>query len=59
MTEGGPNGLTQVPSTLLYNEAFKYSNYGTGSAVSVLIFVISLLLAFFSMQAMKSKTQET
>lgn len=55
MTEGGPNGLTQVPSTLLYNEAFKYSNYGIGSAVSVLIFVISLLLAFFSMQAMKTQ----
>lgn len=58
MTEGGPNGLTQVPSTLLYNEAFKYSNYGTGSAVSVLIFVVSLLLAVLSMRIMKENAQE-
>ncbi|MEG1516061.1 MAG: sugar ABC transporter permease, partial [Clostridia bacterium] len=26
MTEGGPNGLTHMPATLLYYEAFKYQN---------------------------------
>lgn len=55
MTEGGPNGLTHMPATLLYYEAFKYQNYGIGSAISALIFVVSLLLAMLSMRLMKNK----
>ena len=33
MTEGGPNGMTQVPAVMMYNEAFKYNHYGLGSAI--------------------------
>lgn len=58
MTEGGPNGLTHVLSTLLYNEAFKYSNYGIGSAISVLIFVLSLLMALLSLRLMRREQIE-
>lgn len=42
MTGGGPNGLTNLPTTLMYNEAFKYSHYGLGSAIGIIIMVICL-----------------
>ncbi|WP_122643404.1 carbohydrate ABC transporter permease [Luxibacter massiliensis] len=42
MTGGGPNGLTNLPTTLMYNEAFKYSHYGLGSAIGIIIMIICL-----------------
>lgn len=42
MTGGGPNGLTNLPTTLMYNEAFKYSHYGFGSALGIIILGICL-----------------
>jgi raffinose/stachyose/melibiose transport system permease protein len=58
MTEGGPNGLTHVPSTLLYYEAFKYDHYGLGSAIAVFIFVVSLFLALISLRLMQREAIE-
>lgn len=48
MTGGGPNGLTNLPTTLLYNEAFKYSHYGEGSAIGIIILLICLFGTLFS-----------
>lgn len=48
MTEGGPNGLTNLPTTLMYYEAFRYDNYGRGSAIGVIILVIALVLTIGS-----------
>ncbi|WP_313583873.1 carbohydrate ABC transporter permease [Lacrimispora sp.] len=42
MTGGGPNGLTNLPTTLMYNEAFKYSHYGLGSAIGIIILIACL-----------------
>lgn len=43
MTGGGPNGLTNLPTTLLYNEAYKYKHYGEGSAIGIVILAVCLL----------------
>ena len=43
MTSGGPNGLTNLPTTLMINEAFKYSHYGVGSAIGIIIMLICLV----------------
>lgn len=48
MTEGGPNGLTNLPTTLMYYEAFRYDNYGLGSAIGVIILMIALVLTIGS-----------
>ena len=48
MTQGGPNGLTNLPTTLMYNEAFKYSHYGLGSAIGILIMIICTVATFAS-----------
>jgi len=58
MTAGGPNGMTNVPSILMYNEAFKYNHFGIGSAMSVVIFVMSLVITLLSLQLLKKRVQE-
>lgn len=52
MTEGGPNGLTHVPATLLYSQAFKYNHYGVGSAISTVMFLMSLVITIISLKIM-------
>lgn len=58
MTGGGPNGLTNVPATLLYNEAFKYDHYGLGSAISTALFTISIILTVISLKLMQREKIE-
>lgn len=55
MTEGGPNGLTNLPTTLMYYEAFRYDNYGVGSAIGVIILLIALVLTVGSESIMNRK----
>jgi len=55
MTGGGPNGLTNLPTTLLYNEAFKYKHNGIGSAIGVIIFLICLSLTLISNYLTKNR----
>lgn len=57
MTEGGPNGLTNLPTTLLYNEAFRYGNFGIGSALGVIILIIALILTVFSSLLTRDKEE--
>lgn len=58
MTEGGPNGATHVPSTLLYYEAFKYDHYGLGSAIAVFVFLACLALAGITIRLMRREAIE-
>lgn len=55
MTGGGPNGLTNLPTTLMYNEAFKYSHYGLGSAIGIVIMIICLVMTLVSNKLTKSR----
>ncbi len=58
MTEGGPNGMTQVPAVMMYNEAFKYNHYGLGSAISVIIFILCILMSIMSLRLMNKKVDD-
>jgi raffinose/stachyose/melibiose transport system permease protein len=58
MTEGGPNGLTEVPSTLLYKEAFRMANFGKASAIGVCIFISSVLVTIASLRLTKREQIE-
>jgi len=42
MTEGGPAHFTEVIAIYMYNNTFSYYRYGFGSAVSVVIVVLSM-----------------
>ncbi|GHI01067.1 carbohydrate ABC transporter permease [Neobacillus kokaensis] len=43
MTGGGPNGATEVPTTMLYNQSFVYNNFGGGNAIATFIVVTALV----------------
>ena len=57
ITGGGGNRITNLPTTLMYNEAFKYSHYGLGSAVGVIILLICVAGSFLSSKAMSQKEE--
>ncbi|HEY5586854.1 MAG TPA: sugar ABC transporter permease [Ruminiclostridium sp.] len=58
MTQGGPNGLTEVPVSLMYNEAFKYGHYGRGSAIAVIVFLMSVFITIISLKLMQRKSYD-
>lgn len=46
MTGGGPNRASEMPATMLYNEAFVYKNFGVGNAIGVFLLVAGVVLSF-------------
>ncbi|MDO5039397.1 carbohydrate ABC transporter permease [Clostridium sp.] len=55
MTGGGPGGATDVPVTLLYDQAFKYNNFGYGSSIGMLILVAAIICTLILNGVFKSK----
>jgi multiple sugar transport system permease protein len=45
MTNGGPAGQTEMPLTYLYKQAFRYLDFGYGSALAVIMTVLVLVLS--------------
>jgi raffinose/stachyose/melibiose transport system permease protein len=52
MTKGGPAHATELMATYMYNKTFEVYKYGYGSAVSLVIFVISLSFILISRKVM-------
>lgn len=48
MTGGGPSHASEMPTTLLYNEAFKYKNFGVGNAIGVFLLIAGLALSLIT-----------
>jgi raffinose/stachyose/melibiose transport system permease protein len=49
LTQGGPANATQVPVTLLFNNAFRFfGSFGYGATIGVVILVISMFIAFLT-----------
>lgn len=46
MTNGGPNNVSHVPATLMYNNLFKRGLYGYGSAQAFVIVLECLLISW-------------
>lgn len=55
ITDGGPNGTTNVLMYEAYKQAFKYGNYGKGSAITVILVVLILIVVFFQFKLMNDK----
>lgn len=53
MTEGGPNGATQVMVERIYNYGFRYFKMGYASAFSWILFVIILIFTVVQMRGEK------
>jgi len=57
MTRGGPNNTSEVPATLLYNEAFTFKNFGQSSSIGVILLVLGLTLSVLLNKALESKKE--
>lgn len=58
VTAGGPNHASEVMTTYLYDQAFKYGNYGYGSAIGVILFFVIALVSLLVMRLTKRETYE-
>ena len=55
MTGGGPADQTQVLLTFMYEQAFKYLDFGYGSAIAVLLTVIVFILSVFQLRVFRNR----
>lgn len=55
LTGGGPNHASEVPSTLLYNMLFLRNDYGTGSAIAILLIALCFLFAVIIRKAIRTE----
>lgn len=44
LTAGGPNNATQMMSTYMYSQTFRYNNVGYGTAIAVLMVVFMMIV---------------
>ncbi len=54
MTEGGPNKMTHVLATHLYEQGFKYFKYGYASAIGTVLLVLCLFMTVLINKVFKS-----
>jgi len=52
MTDGGPFGSTEVALTYIYRNAFKFYNMGKASAMSVILFLMTLIFGVIQIFSM-------
>ncbi len=58
MTGGGPGGQTDVVLTYMYDQAFKYLDFGYGSALAVILAVIVFVLAVIQLRVFRDRGGE-
>ena len=56
LTSGGPGSATQVPSTLLYKNAFTFSKFGYADSIAVLTVVLCLLITYMINHFFRTKS---
>lgn len=57
MTKGGPTETTTTLVHYIYNTSFKYYNFGYGSAMTIVLLIIMLLLSAAQMRLLKDPTE--
>lgn len=59
MTEGGPNGASEVLGTFMYKNAFRYFNIGYGNAAAVAMFLLVFVFSIFTFRWMSIRSFES
>ena len=58
VTGGGPNHASELLTTYLYDQAFRFSDYGFGSAIGVFLFAVVCALSLALMKLTKREAIE-
>ena len=59
MTNGGPADSTQVLLTYMYQQAFKYLNFGYGSSIAVLLTLLVFVLSMIQLRLFRTDAEGT
>jgi multiple sugar transport system permease protein len=57
LTQGGPGTTTEFVSLFIYKTAFKFSQMGYASALLLVLFAVTIVLAFIYVRAMKRSAE--
>jgi ABC-type sugar transport system permease subunit len=57
MTQGGPARATETLVVQVYNQAFKYFQFGYGSAIGMTMFLITIIFSAVYLYVMSKKRQ--
>lgn len=55
MTRGGPGGATDTLSTLIYQKAFNFNQFGYGTTIAVVMFFFILLLSIVQLRVLQRR----
>ncbi|MBU9720589.1 MULTISPECIES: carbohydrate ABC transporter permease [Bacillaceae] len=55
MTDGGPNGASEVMASYMYKQAFRTYNFGYGSAVGFFLLLLALVVTWLIRKVTESK----
>lgn len=55
MTQGGPNGASELLATYMFKNAFEWSKFGYGAAIAVVMFIVLLGVNFFGYRVVLKK----
>jgi multiple sugar transport system permease protein len=55
LTRGGPGNATELLGIYIYNQGFRYFELGYGSAATLVLLSVSLILAYIYIRAMRVK----
>lgn len=58
LTEGGPGGLTESLSTLIYTETYVYGHFGYGAALSLVLTVFVTIVALTQLGILRKRERE-
>lgn len=58
MTNGGPGTSTYVISYLIFDQAFKYFNFGYASAISVILFTLITIVTVIQLKLLQGGNEE-
>ena len=58
VTSGGPNHATETLATYMYNTAFGQGQYGYGSAISCVLFVVVAIVGIVQTKVLRSREVE-
>lgn len=58
MTGGGPGNATEIVATYVYNVGFTSSRMGYGTAVSLMLFVLIIIISFFQVKILRAREVE-
>jgi raffinose/stachyose/melibiose transport system permease protein len=58
MTQGGPGTSTHTLSTAIYQEAFVFGKYGYGTALAVVLAVITMVIAVIQQRALREREEK-